>query len=690
MIFDNDTLYRFLHETDFDMAIDDNFDNRNFLYDYNEVQELYLDTAYSYNVYLTGVTGLNKTKLLHRIVSDLIKNGVSKQNIIYADFELAFIREMPFDVITEFFPKQLNRDFFLVVNEIGLKENFFAEVRKMRELYPNVRLLASCSIPFLIYEYLQDNPDDYSKIVVLSPKNESNVKSESDTFGVYNNLKYNIKNDICEIKGMTGHGKTLSKHIIPSEINGYPVKIIASGAFHHRTELNEIELPDTIEYIGDYAFTKCDNLKEIKLHKNLMYIGDCAFLGATKLKIIIGGDNVTHIGCSAFYATEWLAKQSGDFVTLGKVLYRYNGDKYKVIPPKRVSVLSSYAFRTTDITEIDLKRIGSIGEGCFYGCEKLTNVKNYTHEHIQAFMFYNCRSLHAFNDKIEVAYKYSFYNCFALEEIIFDKAEIGTGAFENCGKLITANGSIKSAGKSAFYNAAIMTADLKKVKTIGDYAFLGSQLCELQLQNVCAIGRYAFADISQLKEVYLQNCTEIKERIFQNSISIIKAKLSGKYPLSYYFGGKPPIEKLSVNGDCCDNFCRDNNILKELHILNGDIGNWAFYNNVNLIFVKLQQCTTIGAWAFAHCEQLEELTVPKSVQYIKMNAFRYCRKLSKIELQSSKPVMFGTNAFYFTAENKHFFVINKKQYLNIPIWQDYIPNMLNLLAETSNENLQNF
>ena len=106
---------------------------------------------------------------------------------------------------------------------------------------------------------------------------------------MFEEFKYNQKGDVIEIKGMTREGKKMSHHAVPKTINGKIVKIIASGAFHDRSEMLSIDLPDTIEMIGDYAFSKCCNLAEIRLPKNLTYIGDHSFLGATKLAKIIGG-----------------------------------------------------------------------------------------------------------------------------------------------------------------------------------------------------------------------------------------------------------------------------------------------------------------------------------------------------------------------------------------------------------------
>lgn len=670
-MFDREFIYSILQNTDLKEIEDEEFNNKNFLYDYNEVQELYFDNVRNHFVYLTGITGLNKTKLLCRIIHDLIKSGVVKQEIIYADFELPFIRELPISTIVDLFPQKTDKPLYLIINEIGLKEGFFKEVKQLRAKHPNIKLLASTSIPFLIYEYLQNNPDDYSKVVVLSPKNDSNTKSESDTFGVYNHLKYNIKNSICEIKGLTKEGKLLSEHVIPQFINGYPVKIISSGAFHHRSELTKIELPETIEYIGDYAFTQCINLEEIKLPKNLKFIGDCAFLGAKRLKIITGGDNITHIGCSALYATEWLNTQTDDFIILGKVVYKYRGKQKSIVLPENVSILGSYSFRNTGIKEIDLSRIENIEEGCFFGCKKLFVVKNYANSNINSFVFYDCSSLYNLDIKITKTGKYAFYNCFELKEVIVYNAEFGTGTFENCNSLTTVTGSITIAEKCAFYKTSLTQADLKNIKFVGEFAFYSTQFNEILLKKIQKIGRHAFANIRKLHEVYLQSQAILGEGIFYGSDNINNAEVFGKYPFTYYFDKKTNIEKILVYGDCCDNFCRDNGTLKEVIIFNGKIGNWAFYNNTNLTVVKLKKCNGIGAWAFAHCNNLKNILMPESIKHVGMNAFRYCRKLTKIELQSSECVTFDANAFYSTAETKEIFVRDKKSYLSNPNWQEY-------------------
>lgn len=55
---------------------------------------------------------------------------------------------------------------------------------------------------------------------------------------------------------------------IPNEINGKPVIRISPFAFYGDTNLENVELPDTIKEIGKGAFYNCPNLKKLKYPKD--------------------------------------------------------------------------------------------------------------------------------------------------------------------------------------------------------------------------------------------------------------------------------------------------------------------------------------------------------------------------------------------------------------------------------------
>lgn len=67
-------------------------------------------------------------------------------------------------------------------------------------------------------------------------------------------LHYQLRRDALgtwvEITACQGTGRIIN---IPSEIQGYLVRAIGPRAFYHKHTLEEIRLPDTIEWIGSSA-----------------------------------------------------------------------------------------------------------------------------------------------------------------------------------------------------------------------------------------------------------------------------------------------------------------------------------------------------------------------------------------------------------------------------------------------------
>ena len=127
-----------------------------------------------------------------------------------------------------------------------------------------------------------------------------------------------------------------NKVVIPSQIDGAPVKTIGDYAFFNftrilsvtipRSKLQEIELPNTIETIEQFAFYQTKNLKSLTLPSSLKNVGKYAFAssGIEKLYInvnensmygpenivylnsrdsmTINGDRTVYMGDNVFYS----------------------------------------------------------------------------------------------------------------------------------------------------------------------------------------------------------------------------------------------------------------------------------------------------------------------------------------------------------------------------------------------------
>lgn len=60
-------------------------------------------------------------------------------------------------------------------------------------------------------------------------------------------------------------------------------------------------IPDSVTFIGDYAFSGCIGLIKVIIPNNVISIGNFTFQGCTELTEVIIGNSVTTIGSAAFY-----------------------------------------------------------------------------------------------------------------------------------------------------------------------------------------------------------------------------------------------------------------------------------------------------------------------------------------------------------------------------------------------------
>lgn len=79
------------------------------------------------------------------------------------------------------------------------------------------------------------------------------------------------------------------------------IKKIDIGAFDSAISLEEIEIPDGVEEIGDFAFYACRSLTRIVIPGSVKKIGKYAFSWCKNLKEVIIREGVEEIGGAAFY-----------------------------------------------------------------------------------------------------------------------------------------------------------------------------------------------------------------------------------------------------------------------------------------------------------------------------------------------------------------------------------------------------
>ncbi|MBR1591480.1 MAG: leucine-rich repeat protein [Ruminococcus sp.] len=78
----------------------------------------------------------------------------------------------------------------------------------------------------------------------------------------------------------------MTEIVIPSEIDGFKVTGIDKYTFFENTEIKSVTLPESLESIGDYAFSGCLAISDMVIPENVNSIGKGCFMSCTGLENI--------------------------------------------------------------------------------------------------------------------------------------------------------------------------------------------------------------------------------------------------------------------------------------------------------------------------------------------------------------------------------------------------------------------
>lgn len=111
------------------------------------------------------------------------------------------------------------------------------------------------------------------------------------------------KTIIANESSLNKYGVDISGSVvsIPNKLGDYTVVGIGNYLFNGRDDLIKVSLPDTISYIGMYAFNDCVNLRKVNWgNSQPTYIGYASFQCCYKLRELNIPDSVQYIGNYAY------------------------------------------------------------------------------------------------------------------------------------------------------------------------------------------------------------------------------------------------------------------------------------------------------------------------------------------------------------------------------------------------------
>ena len=188
---------------------------------------------------------------------------------------------------------------------------------------------------------------DRLSLRTFSPRWADNysVKTRDDVNGV--SLAYIAHDKYVEI---VGYDNTVSypestTMVIPSEIDGLPVEVIAAKAFWGFTRLGKACLPPTLKVIGDEAFAYCYHLSKVTLPWGLETIGERAFI-YTDLNTASVPGTVKEIGRVAFgFCSNLTSMVVGYGVTSLPESFTYEDPKLRSFEmPKTLESIGEHSF----------------------------------------------------------------------------------------------------------------------------------------------------------------------------------------------------------------------------------------------------------------------------------------------------------------------------------------------------------
>lgn len=462
---------------------------------------------------------------------------------------------------------------------------------------------------------------------------ESSIKNIKTPNLLYIGLACFQDSEISEIflQKVTKITKNCFKHSKLRKITINSAKTIEDGAFQD-TLIEEIELPDEIEEIGNFSFAN-SSLKNINLEKTLLRsLRKSLFVNASELTKVTLPDSISVIEDNCFencLKLEEINLQKTNLKFLKNDVFVNCQNLKSIELPKTVLEIGERCFSRTAIEYFSFdKYLHRIGDFCFANNEFLTKIDMY-------------------NTNLTFLGKELFVYDWNLKEIYLpkriSKLEFGCFSFSGLNQIILPE-SLKIVSEKLFFSSLLTYADLSRT-------------------NLDSLNYQMFYNCTLLKSVKLpQTVLEIGFECFKNCSSLSKINMNSKiYKISQgSFSFCQSLTKFDISQTNVKELSKEvflntplNKIELPIHLTT--INDRCFSGTNLTEFIASENISFIGEKSFSNCQNLKIIDLSKCDISIVPSGFVFnCSSLSEFKLSNNTNCL-GDFAFSNCVFKKHKF-----------------------------------
>ncbi len=490
----------------------------------------------------------------------------------------------------------------------------------------------------------------------------------------------NIPNSVTSIGSYAFSScSSLESFIIPENITS-----LSNGTFSGCSKLTTITVPKNVTRIG-YAvfkdctalttiifennsqlatiaddnnsggsFQNCKSLKNINLPNTLTYIGSYAFSSCTSLNHIDIPNSVTNIAMGAFKSSGLVDIEiPSGVISLGTNVFESCSKLENVSIPTSVTSIPNFAFHScTSLTNIDIPNsVTSIDGGAFESCTSLESIdipNSVTLIRSAAFRYCSkLESVYIANGVKTIEYG-AFAKCIALKDVTLPSSltRLENEAFNGCG-LIERFRCFAMTPPSS--NASIFTAltDVMQIQVLESALATYQATTPWKNYTLLAFPDLGSSTIMNFGDYALEFVVTNLER----SQCSVRCSTLPTVPTMINIPGEIIINGITFDvATIEDNAFANCTYITGINIDNGvkTIGQSAF-NGCNAItnVILPESVETIGKSAFANCSNLTGVSLSSSIKNIGEESFSNCKKLASLECKAVKVPTTAYNAFNY-------------------------------------------